>query len=610
MINRQSFQSNNCFRYIFIIFVLLFFLQKSLAQVPPTKPKYEPDNPFNYKHMELDRWLYIPSGLHGSVGSIDMRYSRNDVPLFSSVYSWSGSAWQGERINIQLVLWSANAIRQIRCEATDLQNKQGDVIDSSCIKANFVRYVLSDREYIGCTRFNPLSPATQAQLTPDIIDNINRMDIESNSTRPIWVTIDIPRNKNAGKYVGKIIVKSEGNAPLNFQIDLDVLPLTLPEPSEWAIHLDLWQNPWAVARYHDVEPWSPEHILILEPLLKMLSNAGQKCVTTSIIHHAWNAETYDGYESMVEWIKNQDGSWDFDYTIFNKYVELCDKYGINKQINCFSMIGYRNNAFRYLDKASGEYRFVYADPGTKEYEEHWFPFLEDFVKHLKNRGWFNKTCIAMDERPLDLMNYMIAVLDKHAPGMKISLAAEDAHEGLNKRIHDYCVSLSRFSKPDILKERNRLGLITTYYPCCSEEKPNTFLFSPPAEATWMGWHAAARNYSGFLRWSYCNWTEDPLKDTRFITWNAGDCFLVYPGPRSSIRFERLREGFQDYEKIKILKNELQKMNGKQSKNLLGALDNLFHEFSYENALKNPCAETVNKGKKFLNEISKFVANSK
>lgn len=144
MINRQSFQSNNCFRYIFIIIMLLFFLQKPFAQVPPMKPKYEPDNPFNYKHMEIDRWSYIPSGLLGSVGSIDERYSRNDIPMFSSVYSWSGSAWQGERVNIQLVLWSANSIRQIRCEATDLQNKQGDVIEFSCIKTNFVRYVLSD----------------------------------------------------------------------------------------------------------------------------------------------------------------------------------------------------------------------------------------------------------------------------------------------------------------------------------------------------------------------------------------------------------------------------------------------------------------------------------
>ncbi len=342
----------------------------------------------------------------------------------------------------------------------------------------------------------------------------------------------------------------------------------------------------------------------------MLANAGQKCVTTTIIHHAWNAESYDGYNSMVKWIKNPDGSWDFDYSIFDLYIELCDRFGINKQINCYTMIGYRSSAWRYFDKASGDYKVLCAPEGSRAYAEHWGHFLRSFVKHLKSRGWFEKTCIGMDERPLELMNKMIAVLDENAPGMKIALAAEDASEELTERIHDYSVSLSRFTKPNIIKERNHRGLATTFYPCCSDEKPNTFLFSLPAEAAWMGWHAAALGYSGFLRWSYCNWTENPLKDTRFITWNAGDCFLVYPGPRSSIRFERLREGFQDYEKIRILKSDLKKLKGKKAEKHLDKLHSLLKEFYYQNALKIPCTKTVNKGKKVLDEISKFVANSK
>lgn len=283
MLNPRETKDDDCLKCVFISVILLFFLQRSFAQVPPTKPKYEPDNPFNYKHMEIDRWSYIPSGLQGSIGSVDVRYTKNDVPMFSSVYSWSGPAWQGERINIQLVLWSATSVRQIRCEATDLKNNRGDVIDSSNIKTHFVRYVISDVDYKGCTRFDPQS---KSMLTPDILDNIDRMDIESHSARPIWVTIDVPRSSTAGEYVGQIIARSEGNAPIYFQINLDVLQLMLPDPLKWTIHVDLWHNPWAVARYHDVTPWSPQHILILEPLLKMLANAGQKCVTTTIIHHA------------------------------------------------------------------------------------------------------------------------------------------------------------------------------------------------------------------------------------------------------------------------------------------------------------------------------------
>ena len=62
-------------------------------------------------------------------------------------------------------------------------------------------------------------------------------------------------------------------------------------------------------------------------------------------------------------------------------------------------------------------------------------------------------------------------------------------------------------------------------------------------------------YDGYLRWAYNSWVKNPNQDTRFRTWTAGDCFLVYPGC-SSIRMERLVQGIQDFEKIRILKSEL------------------------------------------------------
>ena len=32
----------------------------------------------------------------------------------------------------------------------------------------------------------------------------------------------------------------------------------------------------------------------------------------------------------------------------------------------------------------------------------------------------------------------------------------------------------------------------------------------------MGWMAAADEFSGFLRWAYNSWVEQPLYDTRYI----------------------------------------------------------------------------------------------
>jgi hypothetical protein len=73
------------------------------------------------------------------------------------------------------------------------------------------------------------------------------------------------------------------------------------------------------------------------------------------------------------------------------------------------------------------------------------------------------------------------------------------------------------------------------------------------ESTYISWYAASYGYDGFLRWAYDAWPSDPTRDARHVSWPAGDCFLVYPGGKSCIRFERLREGIVDFEKINILK---------------------------------------------------------
>ena len=45
------------------------------------------------------------------------------------------------------------------------------------------------------------------------------------------------------------------------------------------------------------------------------------------------------------------------------------------------------------------------------------------------------------------------------------------------------------------------------------------------------------------------------RDARHVLWPAGDTFLVYPGGDSSIRFEKLREGIVDYEKIRLVRQQ-------------------------------------------------------
>src|SRR5699024_1614370 len=128
------------------------------------------------------------------------------------------------------------------------------------------------------------------------------------------------------------------------------------------------------------------------------------------------------------------------------------------------------------------------------------------------------------------------------------------------------------------------------------EKPNTFTFSKPAYAAWYAWYAAGHNLSGYLRWAYNSWVRDPLKDSRFRTWPAGDTYLVYPAARSSIRFERLREGIQDFEKIRILKEKLSRQNTPESKRQLQRLQEMLANFRADQLEQKEAGEMIREGR--------------
>jgi hypothetical protein len=57
---------------------------------------------------------------------------------------------------------------------------------------------------------------------------------------------------------------------------------------------------------------------------------------------------------MVEWIRKKDGSWEYRFDIFDKWVEFMFSCGITEQISCFSIAPW-DASFRYFDEATGEY---------------------------------------------------------------------------------------------------------------------------------------------------------------------------------------------------------------------------------------------------------------
>ena len=117
--------------------------------------------------------------------------------------------------------------------------------------------------------------------------------------------------------------------------------------------------------------------------------------------------------------------------------------------------------------------------------------FKDIVKHLREKGWFDITAIAMDERPMRAMQQAMEVIRKADPEFKVALAG-NYHPEIEAGLYDYCIALEQgeLLPKEVLDRRKAEGKKTTVYTCCSTHKPNTFTFSVPAEAAWYGLNVA------------------------------------------------------------------------------------------------------------------------
>ncbi len=585
-----------------IKFTLLLLLLPLLITAQDNYIELKDSKPFDSKEV----WQSTLKSDYAFIwGNTDTRYPKFSIPNKADMANKDGKAtqinliaWRGERVNAQALLYTKTDLQNVSFSISDLRSGRNSIA-ASAMKIQPVSYVMTDELNKGggggCGH-RPDPTAYDSTLVADVLNHqIENLTIPAYTNKPVWLSVSVPENAQPGRYRGVLRLNESGKIS-SLNISLTVVNSTLPKPAEWSIHLDMWQNPYAVARFHEVELWSDAHFAKLKPQMKMLADAGQKVITASIMHKPWNGQTEDHFDSMVTRIKHLDGSWEYRYDVFDKWVEfMMNEVGITEQINCYTMIPWAMS-FDYYDVATGRVQFINAQTHQQEYADYWLPFLKDFASHLKSKGWFEKTTIAMDERAMRDMQNAIKLIKEADANYKITLAG-NYHEEIEADLYDYCLAFGQNFPEAVKARRDAEGKRSTVYTCCTEPFPNIFTFSAPAEAVWTGWHVAAGNYDGYLRWAFNSWTRSPLQDSRFRTWAAGDTYQVYPDARSSIRFERLIEGIQDVEKIRILRKKYAN-NPKK----LQQLETTIQGFTLENRPNVSTEEQVRAARQLLNKL--------
>ncbi len=399
--------------------------------------------------------------------------------------------------------------------------------------------------------------------------------VDIDKALPIHISISIPAEITPGTYTGKIVVKRKDKTVAENDIEIEVAQPIIKPVHDWDFFLNVWMNPGAVAHFHGDKLWSDEHIEHLAPYIEDLANHGQKSVVAPIVHQPWHTQTYAPYGSLVKWLKTGD-EFEFDFSAFDRYVSLHKASGIDRAIHCYSIVlgpGPSDvSRIRYTDTENGKEHDLEVRIGEPEYDRVWGSFFAAFEAHLKENGLLEKTYIAFDEKPEEIMQKIFAFTDKYAPAFKVSLAANSRSELFN-RAEDLSIATpfdmqgiaeqvnaerTAMEIADLLDPANTCILsrdcpdksLSTFYVCCGPSHPNTFTFSALVESRMMAFFALQGRFNGFLRWAYNDWSEKPYQSPKFGDFPTGDAYFVYPGeygPVSSLRWEQLLESIQDYQ---------------------------------------------------------------
>lgn len=377
--------------------------------------------------------------------------------------------------------------------------------------------------------------------------------------RALWLTVRVPTSAKPGSYSGQITLSAGDGSPLTIPLQLTVHDLLLPDPAQWDFGVDFWQNFGCLTKPYQAPQWSDEWWALVKTFLQDLADHGESAVQVTRSHFDWTLDSK--------------GEWRFGFDRFDRYVELCGRLGIGGLIEYLQMFDGRGDSTLYYTDALGKSQSVKSNPGDPLFDQVWTAFAKALADHCRQKGWLQRLYICPTDEPQDV--YGAPTLERFKHCCELLKQADSAHrttaaldslksaQALSPCLDRFVFKLREdvYSRAFATELRER-GKLVEAYICCHPDRPNSFITSDAIDQRAMGWICWQEQFQGLLRWSYDNWPADvwnkPEGDGAYA---PGDLFIVYPGdkkPLASTRWERLREGFQDWEMLQTAQRKIMK----------------------------------------------------
>jgi len=277
---------------------------------------------FNWYTCEIREVTLTAAGAEGLVPNVgrtkQLQAWNNDV-LISDTYADVGdrceplrpvairsprNGWSSGKV----VLGSPQAIEGLKVTWGDLAQGSA-VIPATAMRARYA-VAFADRP----TGKEPLESLLEAPLETFPV-------IGGGSVVPIWLTVKVPADAKPGLYTGQATIEVKGEKTLVVPVSVQVADFVVPDTQDYKTWIELMQSPDTLAAEYNVPLWSDRHWELIAQSMRYIAEIGSRVVIVPLI-----AQTNSGNsESMVRWIKKDDGTYDYDLTIVDKYLDTAIK---------------------------------------------------------------------------------------------------------------------------------------------------------------------------------------------------------------------------------------------------------------------------------------------
>ena len=391
---------------------------------------------------------------------------------------------------------------------------------------------------------------------PDPISEARFVSVSSGVNQTIWITVHVTPRTLPGTYTCSVRISADGH---NVYVPVTLNVYAARVSPTRSLFVTNWFSTDNIAKAHNVEKWSEPFWKKLMSWAKVMADHRQNTVITPIFE-------------LITAKKDSDGNMTFDFSKFDRWVKLFfdakfttiegGHFGGRSEWEAPDF----NATHMTTTLPDGS---LEPDPGVKVSSEAERVFLSKFLPayqaHLEKKGWLKHYYQHLCDEPITVnaesYNKLSSYVKEYAPKFKI-IDASMCKEIVG-HIDTWVPQPQEVDgNPAFFKERVKAGDEVWIYTCLAPKGKymNRFIDYPLLKTRLLHWMNFKYGFTGYLHWGLNYWQGDPftLLEPDWgggTTLPPGDSHILYPGkrnPSSSIRFEAMRDGIEDYELLKQL----------------------------------------------------------